>query len=463
MIRVSIIACLLAGALPVLAATLPSFLHARDGSFKEPLGLCETDQHVQQYSGYIKVEDDIELFFWFFAARTDPDKKPLVAEFGGGPGGASTRLAESNGPCVFKGVEGDAPGHNDLSFTTVANMIYIDQPVGVGFSKGSDDKVRQMDSTNKAAPLVWKFFQELYKHNEFTKFQGRDTGIFTMSYGGIYGPAFAKYILEQNAIDNGVPINLRWLCIDSGMMDLSIASSSTIDYAYENPYTKLLTKQKDYAALQDKFTENYAPLFETCKKTDKDDDCKAAAEKSKELTEGGALREMGMNFDVRYVTKPVPLDEDYITDPTSIWLSREEISKRLGAKQEYNGFSNQILEQFYETGDPARSALPNLSQVAKAGVSILFTAGDRDYICNHKGVQKSAESIDFDGRDNFAQKELLPWTVGGAYYGDYKTEGRISYLKVDFAGHCTPYYRPTIALAFFRQFLANGYLVSEES
>ncbi|CAJ2513187.1 Uu.00g013060.m01.CDS01 [Anthostomella pinea] len=108
-----------------------------------------------------RVEDDIELFFWFFEAREDPDKKPLVAQLNGGPGGGSIDLIGATGPCVFQYAQDEDP-----------------------------------------------FFQKLYEHDEFSKFKGRDTGIFTISYGGIIVPALAKYILEQNASKNGVPINL---------------------------------------------------------------------------------------------------------------------------------------------------------------------------------------------------------------------------------------------------------------
>ncbi|CAJ2505495.1 Uu.00g128890.m01.CDS01 [Anthostomella pinea] len=459
MTRDSIFACLLAGALPVLAATLPSFLHTRD-SFKQPLGLCETDKKVQQYSGYIKVEDDIELFFWFFEARKDPDKKPLVASFAGGPGLDSTGEVLLLGPCTFDDVEGDDPKRNDFSFTEVANMIFIDQPVGVGFSKGSDDKIEEMDSTDKAAPLIWKFFQELYKHKEFSKFKGRDTGIMTSSYGGHYGPAFASYMLKQKASKTGVPINLRWLAIDSGSMDLGIMASSSIDYAYNNSYKKLITKPADYDALRQEFTEDCAPLLKKCKESDEDDDCEDAAMNCMPFAAGDVLKEMGMDFDKLDVSESVNEDSPW-DGPKNDWLSQAKIGRELGAEQEYAGFNMEIIKQFYGTGDPARSSLSTLGMVAKAGVAILLTAGDKDLFCNHKGVQKSAESIDFKGRDKFARKALSPWKVNGNTYGEYKTEGSISYLNVKDAGHGTFAYQPAAGLAFFRQFLAKDHLVSE--
>ena len=55
-----------------------------------------------------------------------------------------------------------------------ANMLYIDQPVGVGFSYGNDAAV---DSTPTAAPDVWTLLQVFYAR--FPQYKRREFGIFT--------------------------------------------------------------------------------------------------------------------------------------------------------------------------------------------------------------------------------------------------------------------------------------------
>ena len=49
-------------------------------------------------------------------------------------------------------------------------MIYIDQPIGTGFSYGTDT----VNSTEAAAPFVWTAFQILFESGEFSKFQSRE-------------------------------------------------------------------------------------------------------------------------------------------------------------------------------------------------------------------------------------------------------------------------------------------------
>ena len=91
-------------------------------------------------------------------------------------------------------------------------VIYIDQPIGTGFSFGTVD----VNSTFAAAPAVWQAFQVLFESKQFAKFQSREyvlqplpiiclcslrkcRFIFaTESYGGHYGPEFVTYFGEQN-------------------------------------------------------------------------------------------------------------------------------------------------------------------------------------------------------------------------------------------------------------------------
>lgn len=81
-------------------------------------------------------------------------------------------LFQENGPCHF--VNGSStPSLNEYSFNNYANMLYVDQPIGVGFSYGTDD----VTSTATAAPYVWKLLQAFYA--QFPQYESRDFAIFT--------------------------------------------------------------------------------------------------------------------------------------------------------------------------------------------------------------------------------------------------------------------------------------------
>lgn len=47
--------------------------------FKQPgkHGVCETKEGVDDYAGYISLNETTNMFFWFFEARENPSKKPV--------------------------------------------------------------------------------------------------------------------------------------------------------------------------------------------------------------------------------------------------------------------------------------------------------------------------------------------------------------------------------------------------
>lgn len=107
--------------------------------------ICETTAGVKSYSGYVHIPPNpdegrnypINTFFWFFEARKDPANAPLSLWLQGGPGAPSTPAAlGENGPCKV-GKDSKSTILNPWSWNNEVNMLYLDQPVQVGFSYDS--------------------------------------------------------------------------------------------------------------------------------------------------------------------------------------------------------------------------------------------------------------------------------------------------------------------------------------
>ena len=77
---------------------------------------------------------------------------------------------------------------NPYSWNNFANMLYVDQPIGTGFSYGTEN----VTSAVTAAPYVWTLLQAFYA--QVPTYENHNFGLFTESYGGHYGPAFASYL-----------------------------------------------------------------------------------------------------------------------------------------------------------------------------------------------------------------------------------------------------------------------------
>ncbi|CAM9980796.1 unnamed protein product, partial [Hapterophycus canaliculatus] len=99
--------------------------------------LCGVDG-VKQVSGYFKIQDegatDKEYFFWMAESQENPSEDPVVLWLTGGPGCSSTlALLAENGPCTVN-EDGETTTPNPSSWNSRANVIWVDQPAGVGFS-----------------------------------------------------------------------------------------------------------------------------------------------------------------------------------------------------------------------------------------------------------------------------------------------------------------------------------------
>ncbi|KAH7018179.1 Alpha/Beta hydrolase protein [Microdochium trichocladiopsis] len=433
-------------------------------------GLCETTPGVKQTSGYFTVGEDVNMWFWFFGARKNADTAPLVIWLNGGPGASSMMgLFQQNGPCHFvPGTSNTAdtnnpqPVLNEFSFNEEANMLYIDQPVGTGFSFTNDPLVEeQVNSTGTAVRYLYDFLQEFYA--TFEEFQGRPTGIFTASYGGRYGPALARYIQNQNAMtaETGLQqINLLGLAINNGLFDYALQQRTLADFLL---YQGFITP-KIHSDTIKAYESQCVPALNQCRATETEKDCSAADDACYVAVEEPMARAAGYVYDVRGREEFAPPETyaSWLVNGTVQVTGKEDVpvSKAIGAQTVYHAGSDDVFGRFISTGDTARSSMPALSELAKSGLPILIWAGDKDFICNYMGVRNVAESVEFPGQDTFKSKFLSYWKVTDKIYGDFKTQDNLSYLQVRNAGHYLMYSQPKVALEVFRQFVSSGTIVS---
>lgn len=183
------------------------------------------------YSGFVKVDEatDSHLYYWLFRDEELDDNAPLILWLNGGPG-ASSQIGNlmENGPLrLVKNEAGATEVHSltGISWTAVGNMLFLDQPVGVGYSYGN----LNYTSEEQVRKYTLKFLQGFYiKHPEMV---GRDFHITGESYGGKYQPNIADAILEhnKNATNDDEKIPLKTLIVGNGFVDPLVSFLSIIN------------------------------------------------------------------------------------------------------------------------------------------------------------------------------------------------------------------------------------------
>ncbi|KAG8987789.1 hypothetical protein FRB94_001476, partial [Tulasnella sp. JGI-2019a] len=197
-------------------------------------GICETTPGVQTVSGYIDIGNNQSYWFWFFAARHNASAAPFVLWFNGGPGCSSMiGLFQENGPCKVNSDQ-KTTTLNRNSWNEVANVLYIDQPIGTGFSHGAETTLTSDD----AAGLVWQTLQAFLEN--FPVYEGRELILATESYGGHYGPAFVTVFNSRNAlirrgVIEGEIIIVSALMLNNGWIDPGVQYSNYPSFAANPP------------------------------------------------------------------------------------------------------------------------------------------------------------------------------------------------------------------------------------
>ncbi|KAH9479646.1 Carboxypeptidase S1 [Psilocybe cubensis] len=422
--------------------------------FVSDSGVCETTPGVHQMSGYIDVGTNMSMWFWFFESRESPETAPFTLWLNGGPGCSSMiGLFQENGPCQVN-PDGATTVLNPFSWNNISNMIYIDQPIGTGFSFGTDT----VNSTLAASPFVWQAFQVLFESNEFAKYQSREFIFATESYGGHYGPAMVTFFDQQNALIKagalkGELVTISALMINNGWYDPLIQNKAYVDFAFNAPGYGQLQPDNVLAKLNQSYFEPGG-----CK--DQEEACYAAGTGP----DSDAICKKADNFCVENVFSPAVgnRDSDDLRQNASSpnpfppefylnFLKSPTVKAKIGAESTYHECANAPFNLFSTTGDDARTLLPQLGALANSTLKILLWAGDADINCNWLGGHASALAMDWYGAGRLAATPFTNMTINGVPVAAIQNVDNFSFARVFQAGHEVPAFQPQAALEIFRQ------------
>ncbi|KAJ5665072.1 uncharacterized protein N7477_007520 [Penicillium maclennaniae] len=477
-------------------------------SYKEP-GICETTPGVRSYSGYVHLppgtlEDvnieqkyPINTFFWFFEARHNPKNAPLSIWMNGGPGSSSLiGLMQENGPCLVN-ADSNSTELNPWSWNNYVNMLYIDQPNQVGFSydvatNGTFDQLgagwnvskwehgvpvqnntfyvgtttsqnaqASANGTENAARSLWHFAQTWF--TEFPHYKPHDdrVSIWTESYGGRYGPAFAAFFQEQNGkIENGTIaaasephyIHLDTLGIINGCVDLLVQEPTYPKMAYNNTYDIETINKTVYENAMEAWSRpgGCKDLITSCRALAAEGDphmhgnnetvnkaCHKADSFCSNQVEGAYVTYSGRGYyDITH-KDPDPFPPSY-----------------------FLGYLNQNWVQGGPGRDYPRSDvhgyIDDIAYVLDSGIKVALVYGDRDYACNWIGGEDVSLLVNHKEADAFRNAGYTPLRTNKTYVGgQVRQQGNFSFTRVFEAGHEVPAYQPETAYHIFYRALFN--------
>ncbi|CDO93332.1 unnamed protein product [Kluyveromyces dobzhanskii CBS 2104] len=391
---------------------------------------------VNQWSGYLDYQDEKHWFYWFFESRNDPANDPVILVLNGGPGCSSllTLFMEVGPASIGADLK---PIHNPYSWNSNASVIFLDQPVNVGFSY-SDERV---NSTDDAAKDVYMFLDLFF--TKFVNFTSNDFHVAGESYAGHYIPKLAHEIVYVHK--NDAKFKLSSVIIGNGLTDPSVQFESFAPMACGGGgFPAILNETMCDSMAVD--SQTCKKLTSACSKTDSTEDCIAASTFC-----GESLIDVIKYTDLNPFDLRGPCEDAHSGFCWKGWeyidsyLNQRSIQEALGSRaSSFVGCSSSVAVDFFKTGDNSKSFQRYVAELLDSNIPVLLFAGDTDFICNWLGNKAWSDALEWTGHEAYEKLPLKPWLSkdGSTQFGEVKNYGPLTFARVYEAGHLVPYYQP---------------------
>ncbi|RGP73086.1 hypothetical protein FLONG3_6401 [Fusarium longipes] len=433
---------------------------------KSSFTLSEQSSHLcdagsRQWTGTVNITADKSMFFWYFESRNKPETDPLLLWMSGGPGAAGEMgLFMGSGPCVVNR-DGNSTRRLDYSWTDHANVVYIDQPVGVGFSKITDrDDIAV--SLEQGARDVHSFLST-FSQDVFPELAGRPWHITGESMGGHYVAGYTHYIASREQADakRGVEtrINVSSAIILDGYID---ATRQFI--GYHDFFCKDWAKDGRQAPLMNATACSImAAAIPECERL------AVRCRESYDIPEYGVQKGGWDPYDDRHPCEEPPLCSNLAHGPTWKFLNQRWVQQKLG----FERFPFDLIDlDTNHRWDLAENIhLPVTRELTwildNTDISVLFINGNNDIIINTPGQMSMLDNQRWKGQKLYQSLDYKDW-----YYEDgdivsntkiweakkggfWKGNDRLAFYAVDEAGHLSAHHQPEAVGAIVRAWLSN--------
>lgn len=408
-----------------------------------------------QFSGYVSVDDKKQkaLFYYFVEAEVDAALKPLVLWLNGGPGCSSLGVGafSENGP--FR-PNGQVLLRNEYSWNREANMLYLETPIGVGFSYSAATSSYETVTDEITARDNLEFLQRWF--DKFPQYRNSSLFITGESYAGHYVPQLANLMMQFNKKEK--LFNLKGIALGNPVLEFATDFNSRAEYFWSHGLIsdttyKMFTSMCNYSRyVSEYYRDSVSPICskvmsqvsrETSRFVDKYDVTldvciSSVLSQSKIITP----QQNGERIDV------------CIEDETVNYLNRLDVQKALHARlvgvRKWSVCSEVLDYELLNLEIPTISLVGSL---VKAGIPVLVYSGDQDSVIPLTGSRTLVHGLAKQLKLNttvpyrvwFAEQQVGGWTQ---VYGNI-----LSFATIRGASHEAPFSQPERSLVLFKSFL----------
>ncbi|CAF2049728.1 hypothetical protein BRARA_I04557 [Brassica rapa] len=418
--------------------------HVDCGSIVKFLPGFEGPLPFELQTGYIGIgeEEEVQLFYYFIKSEKNPKEDPLLIWLNGGPGCSSLEgLFFENGPVglKFEVYNGSLVSlvSSTYSWTQVANIIYLDQPVGAGFSY-SRTPLDKTSDTNEAK-MIHQFLQKwLSKHPQFLSNPFYVSGD---SYSGKTIPALVQEISKGNYICCKPPINLQGYVLGNPV------THPEIDENYRIPFSHGMSLISD---------ELYESLKRNCKGNYRNVDprntkCLKLVEEYHKCTD---------KINTQHILLPDCDDKSnssntspdcyyYLYYLIECWANNERVREALHVEKGTKGHWQRCNWTIPYNQDII-SSVPYHMNNSISGYRSLIYSGDHDITMTFQGTQAWIKSLNYSIIDDWR-----PWMIEAQIAGYTRTySNKMTYATIKGGGH-TAEYKPNETFIMFQRWISG--------